>query len=168
MFHARAGSWGKRRGPSAALVAASTDSKTTTPRPTDRKAEVMAAYYVVVYLGVALPAVGVGAAASAVGLLDAVQAFAAAVIAAAGVLALARAIRTRRSSPTAGRRTVTPPQTTWPTGYSYGTGDAARSPLRVDDLYLLKPAAGFTREDDRDGCAQGASAQSRRRCLGHR
>lgn len=51
--------------------------------PADRKAEVLSAAYVVIYLGVALPIIGVGFLALATGLLGAVQIFAYIVAAAA-------------------------------------------------------------------------------------
>jgi MFS family permease len=58
--------------------------------PEDRKGDTVASYYVVVYIGTALPAIGVGALAGHIGLPDAVQVFAYVVIAIclAGLLAL--------------------------------------------------------------------------------
>jgi MFS family permease len=44
--------------------------------PVDRRAEVLSSFYVVIYLGVGLPVIGVGFAATTLGLLPAVQAFA--------------------------------------------------------------------------------------------
>lgn len=44
--------------------------------PADRKGEVVASYYLIVYLGTALPVIGVGLLAERTGLVDAVQAFA--------------------------------------------------------------------------------------------
>jgi MFS family permease len=58
--------------------------------PEDRKGDTVASYYVVVYIGTALPAIGVGALAGHTGLPDAVQVFAYVVtaICLAGLLAL--------------------------------------------------------------------------------
>ena len=50
--------------------------------PADRRAEVVSGFYVVIYIGVAIPIIGVGVLALATGLLPAVQIFAVAVIAA--------------------------------------------------------------------------------------
>jgi MFS family permease len=55
--------------------------------PDDRKGDIVATYYLVVYLGTAVPVVGVGILAQATGLLTAVQVFGA-VIGAAGVVGL--------------------------------------------------------------------------------
>jgi MFS family permease len=64
--------------------------------PAGRHAEVVATFYVVVYLGVGLPTVGVGFLATAAGLLPAVQSFAYVVAALCLVVLLALAGRTRR------------------------------------------------------------------------
>lgn len=63
--------------------------------PPQRKGDTVASYYVVVYAGTALPAIGVGALADAIGLQTAVQIFAYLVIAicAAGLIALTAEVR---------------------------------------------------------------------------
>ncbi|GAA0895597.1 MFS transporter [Pseudonocardia zijingensis] len=64
--------------------------------PTGRRAEALAAFYVVMYLGSGVPVIGVGALATLTGVLPAVQEFAVAVALAASVLTLALARRGRR------------------------------------------------------------------------
>jgi MFS family permease len=64
-------------------------TEVTAVAPPARRAEVMSAFYVVVYLGVGLPVIGVGFLATAIGLLHAVQYFAVGV--AAGCLVLSQA-----------------------------------------------------------------------------
>jgi MFS family permease len=66
--------------------------------PQDRKADVVASYYVVIYIGVAVPVIGVGALTVITGLLTAVQIFAYVVIAIclAGLAALLTERRARR------------------------------------------------------------------------
>lgn len=61
----------------------------TAVAPADRRGDIVSSYYVIVYVGVALPVIGVGFIALATGLLPAIQIFAAAVAAAclAGILA---------------------------------------------------------------------------------
>jgi MFS family permease len=63
--------------------------------PEDRKANVVASYYVVVYLGTALPVIGVGALAGPLGLESAIRIFAIVVLAVcvAGLVTLARWLR---------------------------------------------------------------------------
>ncbi len=75
--------------------------------PDDRKGDIVASYYLVVYLGTALPVVGVGVLALSTGLLTAVQVFGY-VIGAACVIhlcLLAAEIRSHRLSPTSNCRT---------------------------------------------------------------
>jgi MFS family permease len=64
--------------------------------PAGRHAEVLATFYVIVYLGVGLPTVGVGLLATAAGLLTAVQSFAWAVAVLCLLVLLVRTGRTRR------------------------------------------------------------------------
>jgi hypothetical protein len=64
--------------------------------PADRKAELLSAAYVVIYLGVALPIVGVGFLALPIGLLAAVQIFACIVAAAAAVGLIVQLVDWRR------------------------------------------------------------------------
>jgi hypothetical protein len=68
-----------------------------TAAPPDRHAEVLSGFYVVIYLGTAIPVVGVGFLAAAMGLLPAVEWFSAG--AAAAAIALLGALRRRPSSP---------------------------------------------------------------------
>ncbi|KOU38751.1 MFS transporter [Streptomyces sp. WM6378] len=63
--------------------------------PKDRHADVLSSYYVVIYLGVGVPVIGVGFLAAATGLLEAVQLFAA-VVAALCLIDLAILARSRR------------------------------------------------------------------------
>jgi MFS family permease len=72
----------------------------TAVAPPDRRADILSSFYVIVYLGVGLPVIGVGFLATATGLLHAVQYFALAV--AAGCLALTAALARRSTSPHAG------------------------------------------------------------------
>ena len=64
--------------------------------PAGRHAEVLATFYVIVYLGVGLPTVGVGLLATAAGLLTAVQSFAWVVAVLCLLVLLVRTGRTRR------------------------------------------------------------------------
>jgi MFS family permease len=73
----------------------------TAAAPPDRRADVLSSFYVIVYLGVGLPVIGVGFLATTTGLLHAVQYFALAV--AAGCLALTATL-TRRLRPATSRR----------------------------------------------------------------
>jgi hypothetical protein len=65
--------------------------------PSQRHADVISTFYVVIYLGVSLPVVGVGFLTTVVGLLPAVQSFAA-VAAAACLAALAFLARGARAA----------------------------------------------------------------------
>jgi hypothetical protein len=70
--------------------------------PDQRKGDILASFYVVVYTGTALPVIGVGILADSLGLLDAIQVFSYVVIAIclAGLAALLTELRrtsTRRS-----------------------------------------------------------------------
>jgi len=67
--------------------------------PEDRKGDVVASYYVVVYIGTAVPAIGVGAVAEGYGLPTAIDAFAYIVIAICltGLAGLIRETRSRRA-----------------------------------------------------------------------
>ena len=65
--------------------------------PSDRRAEVLSTFYVVLYLGVGVPVIGVGAAATTLGLLPAVQSFAFLVAALCLVLLAVRVRRTQRT-----------------------------------------------------------------------
>jgi MFS family permease len=68
--------------------------------PEDRKGDIVASYYVVIYVGTALPAIGVGAVAQASGLPTAVEIFAGVVIAIclAGLAGLISETRKRSDS----------------------------------------------------------------------
>jgi MFS family permease len=68
----------------------------TAVAPPDRRADILSSFYVIVYLGVGLPVIGVGFLATATGLLRAVQYFALAV--AAGCLALTTVLARRSRS----------------------------------------------------------------------
>jgi MFS family permease len=72
----------------------------TAVAPPGRRADILSSFYVIVYLGVGLPVIGVGFLATVTGLLHAVQYFALAV--AAGCLALTAALA-RHSRPSASR-----------------------------------------------------------------
>ncbi|MEV5576429.1 MFS transporter [Spirillospora sp. NPDC052269] len=72
--------------------------------PADRHAEVLSSFYVVIYLGVGVPVIGVGFLADAVGLLAAVQCFAAFVAVSCLVMLLVL-VRGRRTSPRTAHRT---------------------------------------------------------------
>jgi MFS family permease len=64
--------------------------------PTDRRGDIMSSYYVVIYIGVALPVIGVGLIALGPGLLVAVQIFAVIVAAAAIAGLVAQRVDARR------------------------------------------------------------------------
>jgi Na+/melibiose symporter-like transporter len=68
--------------------------------PQERKGDIVASYYVVIYIGTALPAIGVGAVAQAAGLPTAVEIFAGIVIAVCitGLLGLIRETHNREES----------------------------------------------------------------------
>ncbi|MFH8410274.1 MFS transporter [Streptomyces sp. NPDC018019] len=74
--------------------------------PTTRHADVLSSFYVIIYLGVGLPAIGVGFLANTVGLLTAVQYFAAAAAALCLVMTLSL-LRSHRRTTTA----ASPPPT---------------------------------------------------------
>ncbi|MFF4414573.1 MFS transporter [Streptosporangium sp. NPDC001559] len=69
--------------------------------PADHRADVLSAFYVIIYLGVGTPVIGVGFLATVAGLLFAVQCFAAVVALACVVMLIVLALR-RHRSPTAG------------------------------------------------------------------
>jgi MFS family permease len=64
-------------GPGQGLTFAGSLGDVTEAAPEDRRGEVVASYYVAVYLGTSLPVIALGAAANAVGLVHAIEAFAA-------------------------------------------------------------------------------------------
>ena len=82
-------------------------TEVTAAAPPERRADVLSSFYVIVYLGVGLPVIGVGFLATAIGLLHSVQGFALAV--AALCLALTVAHRNRRSTQPASERERTAP-----------------------------------------------------------
>lgn len=73
--------------------------------PADRNGDIVASYYVVVYVGTAIPVIGVGVLAQGVGLPSAIEVFAYVVIAIClvGLTGLGREIRVRRGSTVRGR-----------------------------------------------------------------
>jgi hypothetical protein len=77
-------------------------------RAEDRKGDIVASYYVVVYVGTAIPVIGAGVLTEVVGLLTAIQVFGYVMITIclAGLAALLAELRLRRRS----RRTETAPR----------------------------------------------------------
>lgn len=66
--------------------------------PAERRADVLSSFYVVIYVGIGLPVIGVGFAATTFGLLPAVQSFAVLVAVLCLVLVAVRARRTQRAA----------------------------------------------------------------------
>jgi MFS family permease len=86
-------------------------TEVTASAPPERRADVLSSFYVIVYLGVGLPVIGVGFLATSVGLLHSVQYFALAVAALCLALTAILAHRNRRSGPPVPKQT---PQTAAP------------------------------------------------------
>ena len=84
-------------------------TEVTAAAPPERRADVLSSFYVIVYLGVGLPVIGVGFLATAIGLLHSVQGFALAVAALCLALTVAHAHRNRRSTQPARERERTAP-----------------------------------------------------------
>ncbi len=76
-------------------------TEVTTAAPPERRADVLSSFYVIVYLGVGLPVIGVGFLATAIGLLHSVQYFALAVAALCLALTITLAYRNRQARLTA-------------------------------------------------------------------
>ena len=79
-------------------------TEVTATAPPERRADVLSSFYVIVYLGVGLPVIGVGFLATRIGLLHTVQYFALAVAALCLALTATHVYRNRRSAPLAGER----------------------------------------------------------------
>ena len=83
-------------------------TEVTSAAPPERRADVLSSFYVIVYLGVGMPVIGIGFLATAIGLLRSVQYFALAVAALCLALTATHAHRNRRSSQPAHEREQTP------------------------------------------------------------
>ncbi len=74
--------------------------------PADRRADVLSSFYVIIYLGVGVPVIGVGFLATVAGLLAAVQCFAGAVAALCLAVLLALTRATASAAPPRQRRLI--------------------------------------------------------------
>lgn len=97
-------------------------TEVTASAPPERRADVLSSFYVIVYLGVGLPVIGVGFLATAIGLLHSVQYFALAV----AVLCVALCVALTAATSSRNRRSGLPPHKQTPQTAAPEQKDALR------------------------------------------